>query len=199
MSRRRKRSRRAGRGASSTIALLLLLSGLVRLAEGVGPAVARGIVNADWARAEAEAAIPQVCDSDSDIRRTLQILKDRSAELDAREAELAQRTQTLRVAEEEIHLNLAALQKAEASLQATLALADGAAESDIDRLASVYQNMKPKEAAAVFEQMDATFAAGFLARMKPVAAAAILSGLSSEKAYAASVVLAGRNANVPTQ
>jgi flagellar motility protein MotE (MotC chaperone) len=42
--------------------------------------------------------------------------------------------------------------------------------------------------------MEARFAAGFLARMRPEAAAEIMAGLSPESAHTISVVLAGRNA-----
>jgi hypothetical protein len=45
--------------------------------------------------------------------------------------------------------------------------------------------------------MDPEFAAGFLGRMRPDAAGAVMAGLSAEKAYAVSVILAGRNAGVP--
>lgn len=195
----RRRSRRFGKRALSTITIMFVASGILRLVDGVGPALARGLANADWARAEAESAELTACDADGEIREALRVLRERSTELDQREAQLGLRLQTLRLAEDEIEANLAALQEAEASLKATLALADGAAESDIDRLTSVYQNMKPKDAAALFEQMDATFAAGFLGRMQPAAAAAVLAGMSSEKAYTVSVVLAGRNAAVPTE
>ena len=82
----------------------------------------------------------------------------------------------------------------EDELKATLALADGAAEADIERLTAVYQAMKPKDAAALFETMAPEFAAGFLGRMPPEAAAAILSGMSPEAAYGVSVIVAGRNA-----
>ena len=58
--------------------------------------------------------------------------------------------------------------------------------------------MKPKSAAALFEEMNATFAAGFLARMRPEAAAGIMASLSPGAAHRFSVVLAGRNADVPT-
>jgi flagellar motility protein MotE (MotC chaperone) len=47
--------------------------------------------------------------------------------------------------------------------------------------------------------MDPVFAAGFLGRMRSDAAAAILAGLPPELAYSISVVLAGRNASVPTE
>ena len=82
-------------------------------------------------------------------------------------------------------------------MRATLSLADEASEKDILRLTSVYENMKPKDAAILFEQMEPNFAAGFLGRMRPDIAAEILSGLSPEVAYSISVILAGRNANVP--
>ena len=85
----------------------------------------------------------------------------------------------------------------EEELKATLALADGAAEEDLARLTAVYQAMKPKDAAKLFETMSPEFAAGFLGRMPPESAAAILSGMSSEAAYGVSVIVAGRNAEVP--
>jgi flagellar motility protein MotE (MotC chaperone) len=90
------------------------------------------------------------------------------------------------------------LEAMETELKATLALADGAAEADIERLTAVYQAMKPKDAAALFETMSPEFAAGFLGRMTPDSAAAILSGMSAEAAYGVSVIVAGRNAGAPT-
>ena len=105
--------------------------------------------------------------------------------------------QALSVADQTIARKLAALTEAEEKLRATLALADTAAEDDLIRLTAVYQNMKPAEAAALFEEMDPQFAAGFLGRMDPAAAAGVLAGLSPQAAYSVSVILAGRNANVP--
>ena len=87
----------------------------------------------------------------------------------------------------------------EAKLRATLAVADGAAEADVERLTAVYQAMKPKDAAALFETMSPDFAAGFLGRMAPESAAAILSGMSAEAAYGISVIVAGRNAKAPKE
>jgi len=91
------------------------------------------------------------------------------------------------------------LEDAENRLADTLALADNAAEKDLERLTSVYENMKPKEAADIFETMDVTFAAGFLSRMRPDAAAGILSNVDKTLAYAISVAMAGRNIGVPTE
>ena len=92
---------------------------------------------------------------------------------------------------------MAELVEVEAALRETLSLADGASEADLSRLTSVYEQMKPKEAAALFETMDPAFSAGFMARMRPDAAAGILAKLSPQAAYSISAILAGRHALVP--
>ena len=81
----------------------------------------------------------------------------------------------------------------------TGALADGAAEADIQRLTAVYQAMKPKDAAALFNTMSPEFAAGFLGRMQPQSAAAVLAALDPQAAFGISALIAGRNAKAPTE
>lgn len=126
-------------------------------------------------------------------------IQAREERLQRREAQFEARMQALRVAEAEIDEKLTALEEAEASLSALLALADGAAESDLARLTAVYANMKPEDAAALFEQMEPGFAAGFMGRMQPEAAALIMTDLAPETAHIISVLLAGRNATAPTE
>jgi hypothetical protein len=87
--------------------------------------------------------------------------------------------------------------EAEERLRGLMTLAEDSAEGDLAQLTSVYENMKPKEAALLFERMSPDFAAGFLGRMRPEAAAAIMSGLPPELGYSISVLLAGRNAARP--
>lgn len=189
-----RRKRRGARGVLWIIALCLAMSGLIRLAAGSGPAIAGEL--AARARAREDAAD---CKGDDEISRVLALLRDREGALDEREAALATRLQALAVAEDQIAGNMAALKQAEDSLSATMALASTAAEDDLARLTAVYENMKPKEAAPVFAAMDPKFAAGFLGRMRADAAAAIMAGLTPEDAYAISVLLAGRNAEAPTE
>ena len=129
----------------------------------------------------------------------LAALKAREADIERRERALAEQQRALEIAREEVRTNLAALAEAEAALRETIALADGAAQDDLDRLTRLYETMKPKEAAALFETMDPTFAAGFIAQMSPAAAGAIMEGLPPEIAYTVSLVLAGRNMNVPAE
>lgn len=182
-------------GTMPCIVGVLLLSGGLRLG-GIGLAIASE-PPAD-ALANASESLNE-CYPGPDKQKLLDDIKIRMSQLDARELELATRSERLQAAEVLIQNNLRNLERAEESLAKTIAQVDGASESDLARLTSVYESMKPKVAAALFEQMDPEFSAGFLGRMNPQAAAGIMSNLSTETGYAISVVLAGRNALAPTE
>ena len=150
-----------------------------------------------WALAEGigEAADAETPDKD----QLLQAIRQREAQLAAEEKRLADRKQTLGVAEAKLAEQLAAFEKARKNLEETLAMADQAAERDLARMTTVYENMKPAEAAKIFETMDVGFAAGLLARMRPDVAAQVLTGMKPETAYAVTLTIASRNAAVPTK
>ncbi|MBV7395425.1 MotE family protein [Mameliella sediminis] len=210
----KKRRRRKPRGALAAICALLVTSGLLRMAIGASEALAReGGTDpkpeqiAALAPVDPKAAAPVGAAKDparqprivaeADIEPLLKALDAREERIRKRESAIDVRMQALAVAEEEIERKMQALAVAEASLKETLALARTAAADDIEKLTTVYANMKPKQAAALFQEMDPEFAAGFLARMRPDAAAAIMAGMSPQSAYLVSVILAGRNADVP--
>jgi flagellar motility protein MotE (MotC chaperone) len=182
-------------GVIATITLMLLLSGVLRLG-GVGFALAKEGQSDSPAMATHD---EKSCTPSADVEAMLELIAARTTELDAQEMALLDRTTALDVSEELIRKNLQRLEQAEARLSATISQVDGASEGDLDRLTAVYEAMKPKVAASVFEQMTPEFAAGFLGRMNAAAAGGILSNLSSDKAYAVSVVLAGRNARAPKE
>ena len=184
--------RRSGRGTLHIIAGLLIASAMVRVGAQVGPALANSTEDAPMEPAE-------IASPAENTDALLAAFQAREARLAERERQLQDRMQALRVAEIEIEDKLTALRAAEESLSATIAIADSAAETDLGQLTTVYENMKPKEAAALFAEMPPQFAAGFLGMMRPDAAALIMTELEPETAYAFSVVLAGRNANAPTQ
>src|SRR6056297_2197283 len=192
---RRRRPRGQARGALVLIAALLVTSALIRLGGGAGQAVAR----VSEERVAPGPGAEMSCDRPEDLQVMLSALQERETRLDAREVALSDRMQALRIADQEITRKLAVLEAAETELRATLEIAETAAEDDLGRLTKVYETMKPKQAAALFEQMDPRFAAGFLGRMRPEAAAEIMAGLSPEAAHMFSVVLAGRNADVPQE
>lgn len=196
MSAERARRPRGPRGTLTIIALLLVVSGLIRLG-GPAAAIAREVANLE----ESPVAMPALgsCETAEDVELALSALGEREERLSAREAEIEERMALLTEAEAAMKDTMAELEKAEAELDATLSVASTAAEDDLARLTTVYEAMKPKEAAALFSQMDPQFAAGFLGRMRPDAAAAVMAGLDPETAYTISVVLAARNADVPKE
>jgi flagellar motility protein MotE (MotC chaperone) len=177
------------------LALLLSVSGVLRLGEGIAQTVTED--PAPHLQTEGATAEPQSCPTDEGAMALLETLQAREARLREQEARAATEEQTLAVARETTEARIAALVAAEEKLAATVAIADQAAEKDITRLVAVYESMKPKDAAKLFGEMEPDFAAGFLARMRPEAAATVMSGLDPAKAYAISIVLAGRNANAP--
>ena len=197
--------RRSGRGSVALIAMLLITSAVLRLASGAGVAIAAAASDNDLKTSATDHATSTTLQETSSNKNTsrsemsnlLVALQEREVRIKERESQIDVRSKALKIVGEEITKRLAVLEKAEAQLRSTLALADGAAEGDLARLTSVYENMKPKDAAALFEMMEPDFAAGFLGRMRPDAAAALMAGLTPDAAYSISVILASRNASVP--
>jgi flagellar motility protein MotE (MotC chaperone) len=192
MTRKTKGVSRRPRGLLWFLAGLLCISGAIRL--GLGFQEARALVPSE------PAAPPQIAASCPPApAEVLAALQSRESRLAEQEAAFSARMSALENAETTIKARLDELRAAEAALSETLARSDGAAEGDLSRLTAVYEAMKPKDAATLFETMAPDFAAGFLGRMRPEAAAGILSGMTPEAAYTISVLLAGRNALVPTE
>ena len=187
---------RIARNSLTVIALLLAASGIIRFGGGPAAAIGRELASLD-----APSISPSLenCETPEDVSLALQSLLEREERLDAREAEVEQRMALLSEAEAAMTVTLAELEAAEAELNATLTVASTAAEDDLARLTTVYETMKPVDAAALFAQMEPRFAAGFMGRMRPDAAAAIMAGLDPQTAYTISVVLAARNADVPDE
>jgi len=187
---------RSGRGVLVLVAGFLMASAALRAVETFGIAQARDEQPpATVAPGLQEAAPSPVSQAQLDV--LLRDLLEREAAVTERERAVELRIATSVLAEERVNRAVEDLRAAERRLRDTMAMADEAAENDLMQLTSVYENMKPQQAAPLFAQMSPQFAAGFLGRMRPDAAAAIMAGLDPTTAYAISVILAGRNANVP--
>jgi len=196
--RQNKQNAKRGGGVLLIIAALFIASGVLRLGTGTGAAIAREFEAFSDDQAEQE-HVEQYCEADADVATLLDALQQRQSRLVEQEEALMGRLQALAVAEAIYEQNTKTLIEAENALAQTMARSETAAEDDISRLITVYETMKAKDAAALFEEMDPDFSAGFLGRMRPDAAAAIMAGLTPQKAYTISVVLAGRNAAAPTE
>ena len=189
--------RRASGRAIPIILGCFQASGLIRL--GIdGPAIAKEMVRFTAQKTpNPQEELEEACEPAEDPDALLLAIRSREDELAEQEVYLASRAKELEIVEDRLRTQLALLRTTEERLNQTIALADQAAERDLNQLTVVYEKMKPAAAAEVFETMDVSFAAGFLGRMKPEAAAAILAEMTPEFAYSASVIIAGRNTNAP--
>ena len=192
--------KRAKRGPvrSSLPMIILILTGSIALRLGNGEGLAFVTNAMAVGNTIAAETAPPMIDDEETIGILLARLRAREQDLTRREEELDLRDKTLEKLSQEIGARLDELSAAEETLRQTMAIADSAAENDLENLTKVYENMKPKDAAVLFEAMEPSFAAGFLGRMQTASAAQILSGLSPEKAYAISLTLSGRNIDAPT-
>jgi flagellar motility protein MotE (MotC chaperone) len=179
--------------AGLAILTMLSISGFARL---VSANLALPGSDASNVSADAEVLL---CPPSEEIDMLLAAIAERQDDLEGRDAEVRRREEDIEIARREIALALDDLAAAETRLEARMAMSARAAEDDVGRLVTVYEGMKPKDAARLFEAMEPPFAAGFLARMRPEAAAAIFSNLPPGPAYALSVEMAGRNANAATE
>lgn len=177
--------------ALRTLAAVILTSGLIRLTSFDITVQAQ----ANSVAMEAPEKVLGIPFSAEAIDRVLDAFKARESLLLADEERLENRRQTLNRTKNDIMEKIDELTVMEQRLAATLSLAETAAEQDLDRLARVYENMKPKDAAELFTEMTPDFAAGFLSLMPPDVAAAVMAELEPNIGHSISVISAGRNVN----
>jgi flagellar motility protein MotE (MotC chaperone) len=125
------------------------------------------------------------CDPD-----LLRAIRDRRHQLDAAAAALADRERMLQVIEKRTTELLHELEAAREALETMLAAADEEADAQLMRLVTIYESMKPKDAARLFEAMPADVAGGFIRRMREAKSALILAHLEAKHAYAIALSVA---------
>lgn len=120
-------------------------------------------------------------------------VKDRMYALDQRETAIGDREAELKTYEAQVEKRLAELETANNQLQANIQTVQNARNADIQKLAAIYEGMKPAQAGSIINEMDAKFAAGLLSEMNNEQAAQVVAAMDSQKAYLVSVILANRS------
>jgi flagellar motility protein MotE (MotC chaperone) len=124
--------------------------------------------------------------------QTLQNLGARRGQLDDRERILDTQLQLLAAAEAKVDGKIKALANMKTEIKALLGQADQQQQAEVDRLTSVYQKMKPKDAAAVMATLDDKVRIPVAAKMKDAALAAILAQMPTIEAKKLTESLAHR-------
>lgn len=126
-------------------------------------------------------------------------LLEREDELASIGLEMDGRRRELEVVERRVAAQLAELARQQDALRAAFGQAESAAEEEAMQLVSIYEKMKPKQAALIFDQMPPAVAAGFVRRMRQTNSALIMANMEPQKAYAISLLLASRSGAVREQ
>lgn len=127
-----------------------------------------------------------------------QDLSERDAAAARRKRGLDLREQATKAAEARLQADLEARKKQEAAAAAAGPSSEALpAEAQYDELARIYQAMKPKAAAVVFEQLDMEVQMKVAQRMRERSTAMILAAMTPRGAAALSMALARRSAARP--
>ena len=122
-------------------------------------------------------------------------LRDRRRGLDAREATLASRESMLIAAEKKLSARVAELQELQKRLESLDANHKQQENAAWQGLVKVYEDMKPRDAAAIFNDLGMPVLLAVVDRMKEAKAAAILAAMVPDKARDVTMQLARMRTN----
>jgi flagellar motility protein MotE (MotC chaperone) len=122
----------------------------------------------------------------------LQKLSQRRTELETWAGDLTMREQLLKATEGKLEDRLSELKMVQTSIQGLLRQYDQEQENKLKSLVKIYETMKPKDAARIFEQLDMDILLDVVERMKEAKVAPILSAMNPEKAKTVTAELAQR-------
>ena len=89
--------------------------------------------------------------------RLLKAIRERHEALDKKEHDIDDRLRYLEIIEARVDEKLVELKTSNASLSKLVSFADEAAQSDIEMLSKMYEQMKPAKAGEIFDKMDPRF------------------------------------------
>ena len=127
----------------------------------------------------------------------LRQLAKRRDELDARAKALDDREALLKATEQKIAEEVKQMQQMKAGYEQAKTARDDAAEANLRRLVTVYESMKPEEAARIFETMEGAVLLDVVTRMGERRLAPILAQMSPGKAQALTIAMANRRTLIP--
>lgn len=122
----------------------------------------------------------------------LQKLSERREGLDQRSRELDMREGLLKAAETRIDKKIDELKSIQASIDALVKKYNEQEEAKMASLVKIYENMKPKDAARIFEQLDMPILLDVAERMSERKIAPILAEMAPTKAKSLTAELAQR-------
>ncbi|WP_158746021.1 MotE family protein [Acidisphaera sp. L21] len=142
-------------------------------------------------------APPQPMVSDAE-KQLLQDLRGRRQELDARAQALNQREAVMAAAEQKLSARVGELTALQTRLETLEKERQDHDEANWTGLVKVYETMKPREAAAIFNDMEMPVLLHVLDRMKDAKAALVLGAMQPDRARLATTQLAAQRTRSTT-
>jgi flagellar motility protein MotE (MotC chaperone) len=125
-------------------------------------------------------------------QKLLERLQERREQLDARARELDIRENLVKAAEQRIEAHLAELKEVEARIKTETQDKDKAEAARFKDLVTMYENMKPRDAAKIFDGLDMDVLIEVTSEINPRAMADIMAQMSPEIAERLTVALASK-------
>lgn len=120
----------------------------------------------------------------------LQSLSKRREDIDRREKVLTQREALLSAAEQEVDHKIAELNKLKGEIENLLGQQQKLEDERITSLVKIYEGMKPKEAATIFNTLDMDVLLPVISRMSERKSGPIMASMDPEKARLVTIRLA---------
>jgi flagellar motility protein MotE (MotC chaperone) len=162
-------------------------------ANGPGEAAAGGGDARDDRIRRAAAWFDPASVTDAELE-VLQRLSERRAALDAREKDIDVRARLLEATEKRIDSKLSELKEIRDTIAALLKQHDAEKDEKMQSLVRIYEAMKPKDAARIFEELEMAVLLDVVERMREARTAPIMANMSPAKAKAMTAALAQRRA-----
>ena len=125
-------------------------------------------------------------------RAILQSLQKRREQLDARARDLDMRESLLKAAEKRVEDKVNELKDVESKVKTAEGDRDKAEAKRLHDIIAMYENMKPKEAARIFDRLDMNVLVEVSTKMNPRAMSSILAQMAPDAAERLTVELASR-------
>ena len=133
-------------------------------------------------------------DSDFDVTGVkMEMFKDMSArrqELDKRDRALVTREALLRAAEQELDRKYQEMAELRGKIESLLETQSEQEQARIKSLVKIYEGMKPKEAARIFDTLDLDVLVSVMSRMSERKLSPVLAAMNPERARTVTIVLA---------
>lgn len=134
-------------------------------------------------------------DGTSDTEKAvLERLSDRRAELDALENQIKQREAVVAAAEMRLNERIAELKDLESRINALVEIKKAADDEQFKGLVSMYETMKPKAAAKVFDQLSSDVLYRVAIAMNPRKMAPVLAAMTPARAQELTTLMAAEKA-----